>query len=238
MVFGLLDMQPVPKAVLSALAFHSNNDSGQSWPSVPLLARETGYKETAVKNALKLLEAEEFISKVGTKPCKNGEVNVWEINGVAVQRGFDTTGALYVPPQGRSTAVRASLRDGDGVARRRRNSSVELSRELVIRNSLRGNDDAPHLGLKARSTPEPKAGGYRLDQDPDSVEFYCHDECLFKEGEETLHHPDCPNYNICSECDNEFPCPCPEPAESVSAAQTADLLSGEKVEVADTDGLD
>jgi hypothetical protein len=155
MVFCLLDMQPVPKAVLSALAFHSNNDSGQSWPSVPLLARETGYKETAVKKAIKLLNAERIISKVGTKPCKNGDVNVWEINGVAVQRGLDTTGSLYVAPQGRSTTGTGAGDDPYGVARRRRNSSLELSREHVRENSSSGSDDAPHLGSKAGSKPKP-----------------------------------------------------------------------------------
>lgn len=129
----LLDMKSVPKAVLGALAFHSDNESGQSWPSIRLICRETGYKETAVKSALKLLEANEFISKAGTKPAKFGEVNVWQINGVALQRGLNTTGSLYEPPPGRTTTGGRSTKgtgssgDGEGVATRRRNSSRNSS---------------------------------------------------------------------------------------------------------------
>lgn len=162
----LLDMKSVPKAVLGALAFHSDNESGQSWPSIRLICRETGYKETAVKSALKLLEANEFISKAGTKPAKNGEVNVWEINRVGLQRGLDTTGSLYEPPPGRTTTVTGSPSDGDGVATRRRNSSVELEKRTRHSNTVLGgtersveqeseqSHDAPQVAQAAR--PEAK----------------------------------------------------------------------------------
>lgn len=116
--------------------------------------RETGFGETAVKQALHMLEDSGFISAARLQPSKNGYVNVWELNGVALRRGLDTTGSLYVPQRGRSTTGTGSRSDGDGVASRPQNSLVELSRELVNENSSDGSDDAPHGEAKAESTPK------------------------------------------------------------------------------------
>ena len=58
------------QAVLLALAFHANLESGQAWPAVSTLVRETKYSEATVRRSLTSLEEElgVIVRTVGTHP--------------------------------------------------------------------------------------------------------------------------------------------------------------------------
>jgi hypothetical protein len=66
-----IPLPPVPKAVLNALAWHHNAQTGRCDPSVATLCADTGFKELAIRRALKLLRTNGLIQSVlrhGTTP--------------------------------------------------------------------------------------------------------------------------------------------------------------------------
>jgi len=104
------------------------------------------------------LESSEVISKVGTKPAKNGFVNIWQINEVAVRRGLERTGFLE---NGVPIGVeRGSSRTGEGVLSGVERGSYRAT-ELVSRthqensssNSPCGNDEDDEFQIETESKP-------------------------------------------------------------------------------------
>lgn len=74
------------RAVLLALAWHSADDGGGAYPSHETIARRAGVSERTARDALKKLEAEGSIARVGHRP--GGGTIEWRIvmAGTAEQR--------------------------------------------------------------------------------------------------------------------------------------------------------
>jgi hypothetical protein len=82
-VFETRQVSGLDKFVLWALAWHTNKDTGEAWPSTGLLAEECGISERKVQYSLGIAAGRGLITKTGTQPCKHMSgryTNKWKIN--------------------------------------------------------------------------------------------------------------------------------------------------------------
>ncbi|HET8923634.1 MAG TPA: helix-turn-helix domain-containing protein [Candidatus Acidoferrum sp.] len=61
------DLPKDEKVVLLCLARHAHDDGTESYPSIPTIARETGWSETAVREALRKLEAKGLVALTSSR---------------------------------------------------------------------------------------------------------------------------------------------------------------------------
>lgn len=72
--------RPAVKAVLLDMAFYASDDGSGVWPSNSTLQAGTGWKETAVRDALKTLNELGLIKLVGVVSGKNGSTEKYDLD--------------------------------------------------------------------------------------------------------------------------------------------------------------
>jgi hypothetical protein len=128
----------VSKGILYALAYRTNND-GVCWPSNKTIALDSGFGVTAVKTRLEQWRQSGLVTVIGSKPAKNGDVNIQQIDydklvtlGLEKTQSLEdpvatqpTTGSLEDPLLGREAATTGS-----------RGGHRTLNRTLQLNSSL------------------------------------------------------------------------------------------------------
>jgi DNA-binding transcriptional regulator YhcF (GntR family) len=68
------------RLVLVALAHCANAETGDAFPTVSTLSYRTGAQQRTVQRALRTLEAQGLIRKVGSRNTSNGPIPVWHLS--------------------------------------------------------------------------------------------------------------------------------------------------------------
>lgn len=82
------------RLVALAIADRVNGDTLECWPSISDIARRVGIHERSVQRAIRSLEAEGVITRLGQRPDRNGvpKSNVWTWNLlITLPRGVTPT---------------------------------------------------------------------------------------------------------------------------------------------------
>ena len=92
-----LPVSGIARAVAGSIAYHANDKTGLSWPGMGLIVKETGFKRTAVIEAIKVLERGGHVT---VRRFKVGKKNV--------------SNRYQLPPMGNVSASHSSPPDGLG----------------------------------------------------------------------------------------------------------------------------
>jgi hypothetical protein len=68
------------KAVLYALAWRTNDNNGQCWPSIACISADCGFSRSTVNRTLPGLIKNGILKVIGKRPCKNGDTNIYQIS--------------------------------------------------------------------------------------------------------------------------------------------------------------
>ena len=71
------ELPPREKLVLLVYANYADNNGGGVWPSVATMCSKTGYKQAAIRNTYKVLEAVGLLERVG---ISKHQTIIWKIN--------------------------------------------------------------------------------------------------------------------------------------------------------------
>jgi hypothetical protein len=96
-VANLMFVKAPIKAVLTVLAYRTNNKTGACFPSIGRIAAESGFSSAAVKRALRSLRDAGVISKIGEHQTKFGPVNIWQITPVILAPRYEIPQVLLIP---------------------------------------------------------------------------------------------------------------------------------------------
>lgn len=149
---GRLRSRVVRKAILMAVAWHTDNKSGVCWPSYGLIAREANCSRQAVKENMPWLIELGVVSIVGKKVTRYGPVHMLKVSlkdlsalsdEEAERPGSVTTGKLDNVDQVAERSDQVA-EQREGVAERTENSSLNSAGELFMMNGVSGETPNPH----------------------------------------------------------------------------------------------
>jgi hypothetical protein len=100
------------KAILTAMAWHTDNKSGVLWGSYGTFAREANCSRISAKRAVPLLVNLGLVDIIGTRATRNGLIYIFKFNLVAVVAlAYRPTGLLKIPLPGPSGYQEGALED-------------------------------------------------------------------------------------------------------------------------------
>jgi hypothetical protein len=100
------------KAILTAMAWHTDNNSGVLWGSYGTFAREANCSRISAKRAVPLLVNFGLVDIIGTRATRNGLIYIFKFNLAAVVAlAYKPTGLLKIPSPGSSGYQEGALED-------------------------------------------------------------------------------------------------------------------------------
>lgn len=100
------------KAILTAMAWHTDNNSGVLWGSYGTFAREANCSRISAKRAVPLLVNLGLVDIIGTRATRNGLIYIFKFNLAAVVAlAYKPTGLLKIPAPGSSGYQEGALED-------------------------------------------------------------------------------------------------------------------------------
>lgn len=153
---------PTRKAVLTVLADHADED-GYCWPRVRTICQRTELSDRAVRDAVKVLETEGFISvQEDYEPAGRQTSNVYRLEIPPVSPAGGRVRELQGPPARRAAPTRTTSEPSDGGTPSRRRSATSSGR--AADESLPDDDDAPALGASPKRKTQAEADTVAADR--------------------------------------------------------------------------